>query len=180
MRQVKPELKQAEEERSRYRQGVKRLEATIQSERQKQFNLSSIKQRLLNRLRFRTVPVSFKDEFSEFEIEVRLLSPAEQRELFNIQRELSELGGKAAEADTQAKQKAVQEKLEALDDKACEFLGRICVDPELDKEFWKRGEGFSADVPAKIFREVMRLSSASEEQIRFLREAMRGKGSSSS
>jgi len=140
----------------------------------------SIKQRLLNRLRFRTVPVPFEDESGKFFIEVRLLSPSEQRRLFGIQQELAKLIKQIGEADSEKKQKTIQKKIETLDDQACEFLGRICVDPELNKDFWKQGEGFSVDVPAKLIHEATRLSVASEEDIRFLLKERRGKGSSSS
>ena len=140
----------------------------------------SIKERLLRRLRYRTVPVVFEDEGGEFTVEVRLLSPVDQRKLYQIQQELGRLTKQIVKANTTKKQNAVQKKIEKLDDQTCEFMEKICVDPELNKEFWKRGEGYSVDVPAKLIREVMRLSSAGEEEIRFLREEAKGKVSSNS
>lgn len=140
----------------------------------------SIKTRLLNRLKFRTVPVPFEDADGKFTIEIRLLSPAEQNGLLRIQQKLSEVTKKITTSKTAKEQEAIRKTIDKLNDQTCALLGNICVDPELDKEFWKLGEGYNVDVPQKLLTEATRLSLSSEDEIRFLREEPKGKGSSNS
>lgn len=167
-------LKAAEEERKQYKKGKKRLEKAKREEQAKRRNVSKIRQKLFRRLRTRTVPVDFGD----FTVDIRLLSPAEQSRLSRLQAETTEILAEIRKHPEKAEGYIRQ--LDSIDSQICRILENLCVDPGLNYQYWRAGKGFNVDVPAKILSEAVRLSSKTEQEIRFLQRNRKGKPSSSS
>lgn len=66
--------------------------------------------------------------------------------------------------------KKIEEEAADLLDRLYRKVGDVCVDPSLNFEYWKRGEGFNVDVPFRILAEVLRLSGEAQKEIVFFRK----------
>jgi len=146
-----------------------RAEQAFKEVEKKHERIRGIRERLMRRLLYRVVEVEFEDDQGKFTIPIRLLSPAERRRLFEIQYRFTQLQNEINRVDKEEKLNMLREELERIDDEICRFLEKICIDPDLDFEFWKRGEGFSMDVPAKLLSEAIRLSPSTDEEIKLFR-----------
>jgi len=118
----------------------------------------SIKQRLLRRQQ-QPVSVTFTDDLGEFAIAIRLLDPAEQQELMQLQNKLLlvqvELEKARGENQGLDLLRTLASKAQATLNELYEYAGKICVDPELNEAYWKAGRGFTADVPITLIREAI-------------------------
>lgn len=130
----------------------------------------SIRERLERRLKTRTIKVQFSDDLGDFDVEIRLMSPEEQRNLMKLYSDLS------GYLKVQSPQKDSTEEAQKLLDRGTELLnqiyelaGYLCVDKELDANYWKQGSGFNIDVPLQIIRAAISESQKVEEQARKFR-----------
>ncbi|MBA7476820.1 hypothetical protein ES707_12215 [subsurface metagenome] len=121
--------------------------------------LSGAKAKLLGRLRNRFVPVTFDDgEDGEFTINIRVPSPAQRRRLYEIRYEVVV----ALEAED-------KNKIVALDLESQDLLGKLCLDPSLDADFWRTGQGFDVEVPARLMTVAMGIEPSDREAAEFFR-----------
>ena len=90
--------------------------------------------------------------------------------LFELKSELAKFTAKTANLPTDQKEiSKLEKKGLVLLQKLYAAAGKLCVDEELDAEFWKVGKGFSVDVPIKILQTVLTASATTGEQIRKFR-----------
>lgn len=153
----------------------KKLEARAQKDEKKdeidEETAMNTRELLLKRLKGSTIKVPFKAGDTEFNIEVRVLSPAEQSEIMKIQVELIQFRSKMQALPKGQKNAAKVAKTgQALLGKFYSWVGKICVDPNLNAEYWKKGEGFSIDVPLKLMSAAVSQSQDYTKQIRSFRE----------
>lgn len=149
--------------------GIPKLEGYT---RQAEANLLSTRQRLLKRLQNSITEIPFSDGTSEFNIEVRLLSPSEQQKILQLQLGLSRYRVKMLDSkklDPKDMEKAIKEAKQLLD-KLNWWVAEVCVDPELTQEYWSKGEGFSSDVPARILAETLNASQSYAKDLRCFRK----------
>jgi len=130
-----------------------------EEEAEKTARLSGAQAKLLGRLRNRFVPVKFSDGVGgEFTINIRVPSPAQRRRLYEIRYEV-----------VAAIEAADQDKLAALDLESQNLLATLCVDTSLDADFWKRGEGFDVEVPARLLNVAMGIEPGEHDGAEFFR-----------
>ena len=130
-----------------------------EEEAEKTARLSGAQAKLLGRLRNRVVPVKFGDGVGgEFTINIRVPSPAQRRRLYEIRYEV-----------VAAIEAADKDKLVALDHESQILLAELCVDTSLDADFWRRGEGFDVDVPARLLNVAMGIEPSDREAAEFFR-----------
>ena len=106
----------------------------------------------------KTIRVQFEDSEGPFEIEVLLPLVSPLLDSFN---ELTVEAARMSHVYTAYENGTItRETLKREDQKIMDrlhrFLGDICIDPPLDYEFWAKGEGYSVDVPLKIFNAISR------------------------
>jgi len=131
----------------------------------------TVRERLLRRKEHNTVFVEFADDLGAFKIEVKLLSPAEQNEVLKMYGELVAYQNsvKDISKDDKDAQKEFAEKGTAVMGKLYGWIEKICVDPELDAEYWKAGADYNIDVPLTLLRFAMSESQKASEDIRSFR-----------
>lgn len=151
-----------------------KVEAMAKAEQKKEdeqrLEALSTRDRLMRDLTRHTVKVMLSEDSNDF-VEIRLLSPAEQRWLADLSTQfktiidrLGRLGKKPVDSDERKAKRdreigRINEEANRLIDEQLHFLAKICVDPELDHDFWKAGEGFANDVPTLILAEALGQSS---------------------
>lgn len=163
---TKEERQREIEERKKFKEAPERHK---KEETRKNQQISQIKEKLRKRLLERVIDVEFESSDGNFMIPVRLLSPAEKNRLLELRTKFQVSLAKLAETTEPAEIEKINEDADDMDSEICQVLSEICVDPELDFEFWRKGEGFSADVPAKLIAESLRLSSANDQDIKLFR-----------
>lgn len=126
----------------------------------------TVRQRLERRLHKKTVSVSFKDDLGEFTVEIRLMSPNEQKNLMGIYQKLNAYLAKKPKKETA--QNLLVEGTKLLEE-VYSMAGYLCVDSDLDADYWKAGEGFNIDIPLKIIRTAISESQKVEQQTRKFR-----------
>lgn len=138
---------------------------------------SNIRERLLQRLRTQTVKVPFEDSSGTFYVEARLLSPNEQQQILQLQIELSryrmQMTSAAKPEDKTYDEKRLLEEAEKgkeLMKRFYDWVGEICVDPQLDGNYWNSGVGYSIDVPIKIMAEALKQSRTFRENVSSFRK----------
>lgn len=149
--------------------GKKNLDAHIN---QNEAKLSMTQQRLLKRLQNSTAQVPFFDGDEEFHVEVRLLSPSEQQLILQLQIKLGQFKRKMMKADKlqpEEIEKAVSEAQKLLEQLNW-WVAEVCVDPELNQEYWSTGTGFNSDVPAHILAETVKASQKYAEDLSWFRK----------
>lgn len=154
----------------KFNEGINKLESYT---RQSEENLMSTRDRLLKRLKHSTHHVAFFDGEEEFTVEVRMLSPAEQNQIIQLQVGLAQYRQKMLRKDTKRSQKDIEaeiKKAKTMLDQLNQWVANICVDPELDYSFWGTGEGFNSDVPAHILAEAMRHSQDYNKDLKWFRK----------
>lgn len=124
--------------------------------------LNTAKNLLLRRLRNRAVPVVF-DDAPSFTIMIHVPSPDLRRRLIMIRKEV-----------IIALEKEDEETLLRLDDEWAQHLADLCVDPDLDKAFWKDGKGFDVDVPTRLMNVAMGQDLAEREASKSFRDEPEG------
>jgi hypothetical protein len=155
-----------------------------EGEQEKQ-KIVSARDRLMQYLNNQTEKVMLSDDEDDF-IEIRLLTPKEQTfltdlsvEMTNIQREIDDVRREPVKT-----KKAITKKnknLQTLIDKTNKlleqqviFLSAICVDSELNYEFWTDGDAYPAFLPTLLLGEALRRSYSSTReriaQARFFRD----------
>lgn len=129
------------------------------------------RQLLLSRLKTITAQVPIVSGAEDFTIEVRLLSPLEIEQILGLEQRLIKYQGEVPKVDIKdvEAQKALAEKGKNLLTELYRWAGRICVDPELNEDFWVKGEGFNLDVPPKIVKGAVDLSQKSHTAVRSFR-----------
>lgn len=130
----------------------------------------SVRDRLLRRKEYNTVTVALKDDLGDINIELRLLSPEEQTELIELYSDLVayQLEAKNIPKGDAAK-KEMMKKGDSLVGCLYGWVGKICVDPELNEEYWKKGSGFTIDVPLALLKTVMSESQKVAEDLHSFR-----------
>lgn len=153
---------------------VERAEAGERKVQEDAEHVLSTRERLMRHLNRETTKYFLSDDDNDF-IELHLLSSSEQRwvrelvgqfqELLERARKLTE---RLAKADTDRKRNKLQkdvDKLNAEAQKLLEYqlylLSAICVDPELNFEYWKNGSGFFGQLPSILIAHVIRFSRES-------------------
>ena len=135
-------------------------------------NQFSVRDRLMRRLKSNTVKIPFKDDAGEFSIEVRLLSPDEQRQVAKHRRELLILRREINQKPTEIE--AIKElgvRSENVLSAVYRLVAEICVDKSLNYKYWQAGKGFNTDTPFLLLNNASMLSQQSEsETARFRRE----------
>jgi len=121
-----------------------------------QQNLST-KQRLMRRLEHQTFQVEFEDDIGKFFIEVRMFSPKKQQDISNLLVELTQLNNQL----NNVTEKTAPEIIKKLTNKSTKLMNKlyksvasICVDPSFDYAYWRKGEGFTFDVPLRLLIEA--------------------------
>jgi len=130
----------------------------------------SAKDRLLRRLRFQTVQVPFTDDLGEFTIEARLLSPSESRRVSDLRMKLYKLSNQLRSGKSEKELNKLKKESEDVVSELYEIVGAVCIDPDLDAEYWKTGSGFNLDVPLRILDAVSGVSPAEAEATKKFRE----------
>ena len=131
--------------------------------------LSGAQAKLLGRLRNRFTSVKFDDGVGgDFTINIRVPSPAQRRRLYEIRYEV-----------VAAIEAADKDKLVALDHESQILLAELCVDTSLDTDFWRQGEGFDVEVPARLLNVAMGIESSDREAAEFFRGLEPGSGAGS-
>jgi len=121
----------------------------------------TIQQRLMRRLHTRTAKIPLQDDLGEFYVEVHLLSPAEQEEIRGFYQKLTAVSEDLDKAIANPNEKLIKQltrKSTKLLDKLYHYAESVCVDPSLNYEFWKTGEGFLASDPSRIVSETLMAS----------------------
>jgi len=137
-------------------------------EAERNAKLSGVQRKLLGRLRDRFVPVTFEDgEGGNFTINIRVPSPIQRSRIYELRYEVV-VALKADDAD----------KIDALEIEAQQILGELCVDPSLDADFWKTGQGFDIEVPARLMNVAMGIEAKEREDASFFRRLQPGSGPS--
>ena len=129
--------------------------------------LSDAQAKLLGRLRNRFIPVAFDDGQGEkFTINMRVPSQVQRRRLYEMRYEVVV----ALKEDTPES----RQKIEALEVELNGLLAELCMDPSLDAEFWRTGEGFDVDVPARLMNVAMGIEQKELDDAQFFRSLKSG------
>ena len=116
----------------------------------------SIKERLKRRLISGYIDVPFNDDLGEFNIKLRLPSPAQRKRFIELTIETE----KAIEGND-------EDELVALDGEMCEIIGSLCMD--FDADYIKSGEGFGVDIIQKLMQVIVGFEPVKMEEYRFFR-----------
>jgi len=135
-------------------------------------DIKSVKQLLLERLQKTTsfVKIPFGD--TDIEIEVRHLSPKEQIDISNLQINLLKFKSKGDKLPSKKDDIAIDQAKKLVNsgrkllDSLFSWVGKVCIDPELNEKYWSSGNGFNSDVPAMILSQTILLSQKSKIKMR--------------
>ena len=121
----------------------------------------AVKSRLLNQLRTGYILVPFKDSGGEFHIKLRVPSPEERQRMWELTAEVEE-----------ATRQSDAAKLTRLGEKFADELAKFT--PELDAEYWKKGEGFNVEVPQKLNMLILGVEPIRLEELSFFSGSLVG------
>lgn len=125
----------------------------------------SIRERLLKRKKNAIHNIKISDGDEEFYIPIHVLDQKEQQEIIALQIRLAGYRNLEKEQKTKEEMEKTIEDGRKLIDQFYKWVARVCVDPELDEEYWKRGVGFTTDIPIMIIREAVEASRKSTEDL---------------
>jgi len=130
----------------------------------------STRERLMQHLHESRHKVKYGED-DAYVVEIRLLSPSEQIWLRKLGSKFNDIiiqSSKIAKRKTTTEKQRqkqqhdlekIQQEAEVLFDKQYHLLGDICVDPELDYAYWKKGDGYLNYVPSLIIGEALSRST---------------------
>ena len=121
----------------------------------------AVKARLLNQLRTGYIMVPFSDSQGEFQVKLRVPSPEERQRMWEL----------TAEVDDATRQ-GDAERTVKLGEKIAEEIAGFT--PELDAEYWKKGEGFNVEVPQKLLRLILGVDPIHLEELKFFSGSLVG------
>ena len=117
----------------------------------------SVRERLMRRVGQTVVEVPFKDDLGEFKVKCRLLSEYEQRKLVLLGAEITKI---ETPEDYDKKMGDLKRFLA--------YPSGVCLDPDLNLEFWKKGNYAMQDM-LKIVTEVSKQTGQLVEETRSFR-----------
>ena len=116
-----------------------------EKEREELIKTLNVRDRLMRRTYKKAVEIKLTDDLGEFVIRCRQFTWNEQRTIGGLQKELANFRGDIeSEGYKDAELKFF---------KFVAYPDGICLDPELDMEFWTSGK-FGIDVATEIFRQL--------------------------
>lgn len=124
-------------------------ESVEEYEVNKSVQVSSAIQTLINVTESETLKVEFYGPAGSSTIEIMVSPPQKMLE------DLFKIGGKAEGA---------QETSDKDDNRLCEILEYICVEPKISFDVWKSGQ-LSDEIPAKIIFELMKRKATKHEEM---------------
>ena len=102
-------------------------------------DLRGIQARLYKRIRESVLSVPFRDDDGEFTVDIYIPTIEARERIVGLQSRVKE-ALKAQDFD----------ELHRLNLESAYILESLCVDPNLDAEYWLRKDAFSYDVPSKL------------------------------
>jgi hypothetical protein len=132
----------------------------------------TIKERLLKRKQNVTIDVTFSDGDDDFVIPVKLLSPKEQNEVLALQLKLVDYRNRMKNASklSTEKMKEMIKQGQTLMATYYDWVAKICADDSLTAEFWKKGDGYSAEVPATLIQKSIQGSRTARTDLSSFRK----------
>jgi len=117
----------------------------------------TVRDRLMRRLRNIVVPVEFKDDLGVFTVKCRAMSQREQQGVIKLQGKTA--GIKGAEGYGEFMDELL---------KFIAYPDGVCLDPELNMEFWRNGDYAVTDL-FKLLTNAIRGSTRDLDKIRSFR-----------
>lgn len=150
--------KEVAELTARAEQTDKETEETIK-------NQLTVREHLLKRKRNAIVQIKLNDGEDDFVIETMLLSPKEQTDIISLQIKMATFKRRILKAKTDKQVADIARKSTELLSQFYGWAGKVCIDPELNEEYWQAGKDFTIDVPLQIIRETLAASQQSRQDL---------------